>query len=334
MTNTKPTRTNHYFRAVLAVLAMLAAMLVASGVAQAVSLTYGGFSNHSPIQIVDNGPANPYPSHINVQDLPGNITDVSVNFYGYSHTFPDDVDVLLVGPKGQKALLMSDVGGSSDVNGINLTLNDQAIESLSDASQIFPSNYKPTQGPTSGSMVPANFPAPAPAGPYAKNLSAFDGTDPNGTWDLYVLDDSGIDIGKFADGWSLGITTDGTIDNTPPRVTKVVPQPGATGVSPTANINATFSEEMMASTINGTTVQLFKKGSTTKLAATVFYRVVVTADGTAYKAMLDPANSLKSGATYKAVVTTGAKDAAGNRLDQNSTLSGLQQKAWFFTVKP
>jgi hypothetical protein len=32
------------------------------------------------------------------------------------------------------------------------------------------------------------------------------------------------------------------------------------------------------------------------------------------------------------VVTTGAQDLAGNRLDQNSSLSGLQQKAWSFTV--
>jgi len=37
-------------------------------------------------------------------------------------------------------------------------------------------------------------------------------------------------------------------------------------------------------------------------------------------------------ATYKAVVSTGAKDLAGNALDQNPTLSGLQQKAWTFTV--
>jgi hypothetical protein len=33
------------------------------------------------------------------------------------------------------------------------------------------------------------------------------------------------------------------------------------------------------------------------------------------------------------VVTTGAKDLVGNPLDQNPSLSGLQQKAWSFKVR-
>jgi len=50
------------------------------------------------------------------------------------------------------------------------------------------------------------------------------------------------------------------------------------------------------------------------------------------EATLDPNSSLRSGVTYKAVVTTGAKDAEGNSLDQDPT-TGLQQKAWLFTVR-
>jgi Bacterial Ig-like domain len=41
---------------------------------------------------------------------------------------------------------------------------------------------------------------------------------------------------------------------------------------------------------------------------------------------------LARGTKYKAVITTGAKDVAGNQLDQNTTTAGLQQKAWTFTV--
>jgi hypothetical protein len=326
MTNTRTIKkTNHYFRMLAVLVAMLAAMLVGSGVARAVSL---GFSNPSPIQIVDNGPANPYPSHVNVQGVPGKITDVDVTLPSYSHTFPDDVDVLLVGPKGQKALLMSDVGGDNAVNGVILKLDDESSNFLPDSYQITTGPYKPTQG-----TVPANFPDPAPAGPYATNLSVFDGTDPNGTWDLYVLDDSGADIGQFAGGWGLSITTDGTadqIDTTPPRVESTNPAPGATGVSPTASVKAAFSEEIKLSTINGTTFKLFRKGSTTKVGATVSY------DGSSDRntATLDPTNSLMRGVTYKAVVTTDARDLVGNRLDQNSTLTGLQQKVWTFTVRP
>jgi hypothetical protein len=52
-----------------------------------------------------------------------------------------------------------------------------------------------------------------------------------------------------------------------------------------------------------------------------------------HKATLNPTNSLRRGVTYRTVVSTGAKDLAGNRLDQNRSLSGLQQKVWFFTVR-
>jgi hypothetical protein len=83
---------------------------------------------------------------------------------------------------------------------------------------------------------------------------------------------------------------------------------------------------MMASTINTKTFKLFKKGSTTKLGATVSYNASTDT------ATLDPTNSLSRGVTYKAVVTTGAQDLAGNSLDQNSTTTGLQKMVWFFTV--
>jgi hypothetical protein len=66
------------------------------------------------------------------------------------------------------------------------------------------------------------------------------------------------------------------------------------------------------------------------MAATVTYDGAVDNS----TATLDPANPLKRGATYKAVVTTGAKDlVGGNRLDQNLNLSGLQPKAWTFKVR-
>jgi len=61
-------------------------------------------------------------------------------------------------------------------------------------------------------------------------------------------------------------------------------------------VKAAFLEEMQIPTINATTFKLFKKGSTTKVAAAVTY------DGAAGNstATLDPANPLKRGATYKA----------------------------------
>jgi len=52
-----------------------------------------------------------------------------------------------------------------------------------------------------------------------------------------------------------------------------------------------------------------------------------------HKATLNPASSLRRGATYSAVVTTGAKDLSDNNLDQNTDLVGRQQKVWFFILR-
>jgi hypothetical protein len=116
-------------------------------------------------------------------------------------------------------------------------------------------------------------------------------------------------------------------DTTPPRVSSTVPGANATGVAPGANITATFSEAMNVNSINGTTFKLMKAGTTTVIGAVVSY------DPTTKKAILNPNANLQLGTKYKAVVTTGATDLAGNRLDQNSSLSGLQQKAWTFTIR-
>jgi hypothetical protein len=83
---------------------------------------------------------------------------------------------------------------------------------------------------------------------------------------------------------------------------------------------------MNSTTIDGTTFQLFKKGTTTQIAAQVSYNADTDT------AKLDPTNNLRRGVAYKAVVTTWARDVAGNRLDQDGTTSGLQQMRWFFRV--
>ena len=114
------------------------------------------------------------------------------------------------------------------------------------------------------------------------------------------------------------------IDATAPKVTSTSPRNGGE-VGPAANIRATFSEEMQSTSVINA-FKFFRKGSTNQIAAAVTY------DALTDTATLNPTNSLKRGATYKAVVTTVAKDEAGNRLDQDSTKAGLQQKAWFFEI--
>ena len=160
--------------------------------------------------------ANPYPSEITVSGFnEGIIRDVNLKLLSFSHTWPDDVGVLLVGPQGQSALLMSDVGNEFDVIRIALTLDDEATDSLPDSAQISAGTFKPTQGTNGpdddeGDPVPADFPLPAPSGPYGSSLSVFDGTDPNGTWKLFVLDDAGLDAGKLG-AWKLWIKAEVTV---------------------------------------------------------------------------------------------------------------------------
>ncbi len=109
------------------------------------------------------------------------------------------------------------------------------------------------------------------------------------------------------------------VDNTPPTVSSVVPASGATGVSSSTNVTATFSEAMKASSISRSTFKLYRAGTTTAVGATVSY------SSTAHKATLNPTNNLKARTRYKAVVTTGVQDVAGNHL--------AQSKVWYFTTK-
>ena len=126
-------------------------------------------------------------------------------------------------------------------------------------------------------------------------------------------------------------------DTTPPKVMSTIPGSGATGIAPGVNVTATFTEAMDAkttdgdpSTINSTTFKLFKlnaDGTTTRITAAVSY------DAATKKAILNPSSNLRSGRTYKATVTSGAQDLAGNALDQNSTLAGNQPKSWKFKIQ-
>ncbi|MFN0278168.1 MAG: Calx-beta domain-containing protein [Pyrinomonadaceae bacterium] len=161
------------------------------------------FSNPAPITINDNATGAPYPSNIAVSGLSGTVTSVRVDLLDFTHTFPDDVDIMLVGPGGQNTLLLSDVGGGFDVVRTNLTFDDAVPVALPDDAQISSGSSGPTNYDLTTDIFPA--PAPAPGGPVA--MGVFNGTDPNGTWSLYVRDDLGVDTGRIAAGWRLHITT-------------------------------------------------------------------------------------------------------------------------------
>lgn len=157
--------------------------------------------NAATITVPLAGTATPYPSGITVSGVTGTVTKVTVTLPDVSHTSPDDLDILLVGPLGQKVLLMSDAGEATDLVNASLTFDDAAPFAMPDGPGIASGTYKPSSY-QSGEV----FPAPAPGPPYGTALSVFNGANPNGTWSLYVVDDDGLDQGTIA-GWRLNITT-------------------------------------------------------------------------------------------------------------------------------
>jgi hypothetical protein len=186
------------------------------------------------------------------------------------------------------------------------------------------------------------------ASPHAAGVAALAASDdPTLLSDPVALKNHVMDTGKPLPAMA-GITVTGDMvdaeaavggggETTPPRVTSTVPKATATGVAPGANITATFSEAMDASpievdgdpnTINNTTFKLMKAGTTNLI------RAVVTYDPNTNKAILNPELNLQRGTKYKAAVTTGAEDVAGNRLDQDQDpTNGLQQKGWSFKTR-
>lgn len=104
------------------------------------------------------------------------VTDVDVRLYGFSHDDASDVDVPLVGPGEQRALLLSDVNGVAD--GVTLRFDDEAAAAVTDAGVA--GTYRPTDVDDG---LGDEFLAPVLPGPVGSSLAAFDGPEGSGPWD-------------------------------------------------------------------------------------------------------------------------------------------------------
>lgn len=175
------------------------------------------FTNSTPFTIIDVSAASLYPSPIVVSGMSGNVTDVNVRINGLSHTFPDDVALMLVSPTGARMVLESDVGGGTDITNRTYTLDDQAAAGIPDTGP-FPAEGASARPSSVGDddTFPAPAPVdcqpagecsqPAPAGTATLN-GIFGGAAANGTWNLYVIDCCVQDSGSVSGGWSIIITT-------------------------------------------------------------------------------------------------------------------------------
>jgi subtilisin-like proprotein convertase family protein len=180
------------------------------------------FSNPAFITINDstNTPtkATPYPSPITVSGMSGFVTGISVTLSNMNHSFPGDIEVLLVGPKGHSAVLMANAGTGMNLTNVTITFSDFANKPLPKTEQIVSGSYSPTYY----HLEIPSWPSPAPSEPYATNLSVFHGAEANGTWNLFVADDSRVGGGNISQGWSLTLVT---AANVPPMLTDVAITP-------------------------------------------------------------------------------------------------------------
>jgi subtilisin-like proprotein convertase family protein len=140
------------------------------------------------------GPAATYPITFDLNAIPVGVKTWGVRVgVTMSHTFPDDLNLVLQAPNGNTTLLMSNAGGANDIVNVSLTFSDGAVSSLPDSTQIVGGTFKPS---AFGSLVAP--PGAAPTPPYGATLGSLNGQDARGTWKLWVYDDAALDSGSIS----------------------------------------------------------------------------------------------------------------------------------------
>ncbi len=199
--------------------------------AATVTLSYA-----SAISILSGGTAGTYPATLANCGLAGAVSNVEVTINGVFYLDFNDIEILLVGPTGASVILMSDVPGAGDFSSApTFTFKDSASGTMPSDGTVATGTYKPTNL----AEIETSYPSPAPAGPYGTTLAAFNGTNPNGVWSLYVSTDRTGLNGIIRNGWGLKIDTTGT------TVQKCTPtlqvNPVTVTYGGTANVTATLT---------------------------------------------------------------------------------------------
>lgn len=157
------------------------------------------------------GAATPYPAIITVSGVPAGALVKEIKITGLSHTWSDDVDIVLQSPSGTNVILMSDVGGSSAMTLRDYTWNDGAATNMGTTTNAS-GTYKPTNLVGTLGVEPDNWVAPGPGVLAQPNptISSFGNGNQNGDWKLFVLDDASPDAGSWL-SWSIIFTDPPTV---------------------------------------------------------------------------------------------------------------------------
>jgi PEP-CTERM motif len=184
-------------------------LLVAPAAARATTTT---FTNSNPIILPSTSggaaTATTYPSDITVSGL-GTVQGVTVTLRNWTDSSPEDIYFELVGPSGADFEFLGGVGTTA--TGVSLQLEDEGPTLVDSSGNLISGSYLPT---VYGSCVTLpSLPKPSCAAVIGAStfFTQFAGSDPNGTWSLYIYDpDTGDSAGSISNGWSLTLDTNGT----------------------------------------------------------------------------------------------------------------------------
>lgn len=169
------------------------------------------FFNRTPIIFRDNIFGFPYPSTIDVQGGTGKLSKVEVSVYGLRHSSTPDVGLLVAGPQGQNVVLMNRAGAGWSVDVSYLRFSSEATEPVPNNAPITSGEWRPADYETGSYSFFAPAPASTVSNSYTTNLDSLCGSDPNGSWSLYVQDTVPGWVGEITGGWSLWLETEPVI---------------------------------------------------------------------------------------------------------------------------
>lgn len=294
------------------------------------------FSNTTSFTVADapsggRGVASLYPSPIVVSGLSGTVSDVNVIINNLTVGRPRDLDFLLVAPTGQTFTFIADAGGTAGcgVTNITLTIDDSAAALLPNNdvngcppdTPIATGTYRPTNI-VFGTEV-ETFPSPAPAAPYNQAAptgsstfaTVYNGLNPNGTWNLYVVDDSLGNTGTttIAGGWTIDITTAGGVAATNTVVASNI-NPALTTQSIT--FTSTTTQVSNGSPVTTGTVSFTQNG--TAIAGCT--NVSVNASGNALCSSTLPEGTRTVTATYNGTASFGTSNGSVTQVINSPTV--------------
>ncbi len=145
---------------------------------------------------------------------------------------------------------------------------------------------------------------------------------------LYGDGGSGTALTNYASNVDLVFSTYVSMDETSPKVSEGSPASSANDVQRSTNVTASFSKEMDANTLSSSTFKLFqwnaKKKQWRQLTDAAVTCNLRCTTATLYPYASDSSKFLAANKKYKAVITTGAQDMAGNALSS--------KYSWTFTT--